>query len=290
MQTVLDFFKNLIGIFTTMQFPQDYIDIILVAIIIYFIIKFAKDTRVGHLIRGIILILALYEFAILLELSALSYILKNTIQLSFIAIIIVFQPELRSGLEKIGRVKFSNIKNIQSLTRNDINAMTYSMIDAVCESCKVLSLRKIGALLVFERSSRLGEILDTGTPVDATVTSQTIVTLFFPNTPLHDGAVIIRDNRIASAGCLLPLSKDIQISKDLGTRHRAAVGITEMSDALSVVVSEETGRISYALDGKIVIGITVDELRKLLEDKFIISDKTHLGFKIFKKEVSNNED
>ena len=289
MQIILDFFKNLIGIFSTMQFPQDYIDIILVAIIVYFVIKFAKDTRVGHLIRGIILILALYELSILLELSALTYILKNTIQLSFIAIIIVFQPELRSGLEKIGRVKLSNIRSIQSLTGNDINALTYSMIDAVCESCKVLSLRKIGALLVMERSSKLGEILDTGTPIDATVTSQTIVTLFFPNTPLHDGAVIIRDNRIASAGCLLPLSKDLQISKELGTRHRAAVGITEMSDALSIIVSEETGRISYALDGKIHIGITVDELRNLLEDKFIVSDKPHRGFRLFKKEVNDGE-
>ena len=224
MQAVLNFFKNLIGIFTTMEFPEDYIDIVLVAIIVYYVIKFAKDTRVGHLIRGIILVLVLYEFAIVAELSALTYILKNTIQLSFIAIIIVFQPELRSGLEKIGRVKFSNIRSFQSLTKSDINAMTTSVIDAVCESCKMLALKKTGALIVFERSSRLGEILDTGTLLDAAVSSQTVMTLFFPNTPLHDGAVIIRDNRIASAGCLLPLSKNLEISKELGTRHRAAVG------------------------------------------------------------------
>ena len=216
-------------------------------------------------------------------------ILKNTIQLSFIAIIIVFQPELRSALEKLGRVKFSNITNFQSLTGTDVNTSAYAMIDSICESCKVLSLRKIGALVVFERSSKLGDIIDTGTIVDASITSQTLITLFFPNTPLHDGAVIIRDNRIASAGCLLPLSKDLEISKDLGTRHRAAVGITEMSDALSIVVSEETGRISYALDGKIKIGITVEELRELLVDKFIITEKNHRGFKLLKKEVDDGE-
>ncbi len=289
MQAVLDFLKNLIGIFTTMEFPEDYIDIILVAIIVYYVMKFAKETRVGHLIRGIIIVLFLYEFATIAELSALSYILKNTIQLSFIAIIIVFQPELRSGLEKIGRVKFSSIRNFQSLTKNDINAMTDSVIDAVCDSCKTLALHKTGALIVFERSSKLGEILDTGTMLDSTVSSQTIMTLFFPNTPLHDGAVVIRDNRIASAGCLLPLSKNLEISKDLGTRHRAAVGITEMSDAISVIVSEETGRISYAFDGKIHIGITVDELRHVLQDKLLISDKSSRALKFFKKEVSDDE-
>ena len=289
MQAVLNFFKNLIGIFTTMEFPEDYIDIVLVAIIVYYVIKFAKDTRVGHLIRGIILVLALYEFAIVAELSALTYILKNTIQLSFIAIIIVFQPELRSGLEKIGRVKFSNIRSFQSLTKSDINAMTTSVIDAVCESCKMLALKKTGALIVFERSSRLGEILDTGTLLDAAVSSQTVMTLFFPNTPLHDGAVIIRDNRIASAGCLLPLSKNLEISKELGTRHRAAVGITEMSDAVSVIVSEETGRISYAIDGKIKIGVSVDELKWMLEDKLLVSEKSNRAFKRFKKEVNDDE-
>lgn len=289
MQAVLNFFKNLIGIFTTMEFPEDYIDIVLVAIIVYYVIKFAKETRVGHLIRGIIIVLFLYEFAIIAELSALSYILKNTIQLSFIAIIIVFQPELRSGLEKIGRVKFSNIRSFQSLTKSDINAMTDSMIGAVCESCKMLALRKTGALIVFERSSRLGEILDTGTLLDASVSAQTLMTVFFPNTPLHDGAVVIRDNRIACAGCLLPLSKNLEISKELGTRHRAAVGITEMSDAVAVIVSEETGRISYASDGKIHIGITVDELKQVLEDKLLVNGKSNIAFKLFKKEVSDNE-
>lgn len=289
MQAVIGFFKNLIGIFTTMKFPMDYIDIILVAIIVYFVIKFARDTRTGHLIRGVLLILALYQIAIFMNLSALTYILKNTIQLSFIAIIIVFQPELRSGLERIGRVRFSSIRNFQSMNKDDYNAMTESMISAVCESCRIMSERRIGALIVFEISAKLGDILDTGINIDAAVTPQTVITIFFPNTPLHDGAVIVRDNRIESAGCLLPLSKNLEISKELGTRHRAAVGVTESSDALAVVVSEETGRISYALDGKIHINITERQLRELLEDKLLIPSKKKRFFGRKKKEVESNE-
>ena len=290
MQIVLDFFKNLIGIFTTMKFPVDYIDIILVAIIVYYCIKFARDTRTGHLIRGVILILVLYQLAILMNLSALTYILKNTIQLSFVAIIIVFQPELRAGLERIGRVKFSTIRNLQTISKGDYNSMTNTMIDSVCESCRILSERRIGALMVFELSVKLGDILDTGIGVDASITPQTVITIFFPNTPLHDGAVIIRDNKIASAGCLLPLSKNLEISKELGTRHRAAVGITETSDALAVVVSEETGKISYALDGKIHIGISEDQLRNLLKDKLLIPEKKKNYFKRLKKEVVDDEE
>lgn len=288
MQVVLDFLKNLISIFTTLKFPADYIDIALVAFLVYYCIKFARDTRMGHLIRGILFIIVLYQLALLFELSALSYILTNTLQLSVIAVLIVFQPELRSVLEKIGRVKFTSIRNMHSIKGVDINTVTISMIDSVCESCKLMSERRIGALMVFEMSGKLGDILDTGISVDASITPQTLLTIFFPNTPLHDGAVIIRDNRIASAGCLLPLSKNLEISKELGTRHRAAVGISEISDALAVVVSEETGRISYSLDGKIKIDITVQELYTLLTDKFVVPDKKINPFKFFKKERKEN--
>lgn len=289
MHLVLDFFKNLIGIFSTMKFPNDYIDIALVTVLVYYIIKFARDTRVGHLMRGIIVIFALYQFSAIVRLSALSYILKNTIQLSFIAIVIVFQPELRAGLERIGRVRFSSLKNFQSLTRNDFNALTNTVINNVCESCQNLSSRKIGALVVFEKTTPLGDLLDTGIAIDSNVNSQTLVTMFFPNTPLHDGAVIIRDNRIASAACLLPLSKNLELSKELGTRHRAAVGVTENSDAISVVVSEETGKISYSINGKIHIGVTVQQLKNILQKNLLIPEKASRGFKLFRKEVADNE-
>jgi len=283
MQALLDFFKNLIGIFTTMEFPNDFIDIILVAVLVYYCIKFARDTRIGHLIKGILLILVLNQLALILELSALNYILKNTIQLSFIAIIIIFQPELRSALEKLGRVKFSTLKSFQSLSRTDYNTMSESMISSVCESAKILSEKKIGALIVFEMSGKLGDILNTGINLDCVISPQTIITIFFHNTPLHDGAVIIRDNKIASAGCLLPLSKNLEISKELGTRHRAAVGITEVTDALSVIVSEETGKISYAYDGKIHINISVDQLSEVLREKLIIPETQTGMFNFLKR-------
>ncbi len=289
MQVVLEFFKNLIGIFTTMKFPFDYIDIVLVAIIVYYCIKFAMDTRMGHLIRGVILVLVLYQIAIFMNLSALEYILKNTIMFGFIAVIIVFQPELRAGLERIGRMNFNTIKNLQTANSNDYNLVTGKMIDDICESCRIMSERRIGALLVFEMTVKLGDILDTGISVDASVSPQTLITIFFPNTPLHDGAVIIRDNKIASAGCLLPLSKNLEISKELGTRHRAAVGMTEASDAVVVVVSEETGKISYAIDGKIHIGISQNQLKSILEDKLLLPEKKKRFFKRHKKEVSGDE-
>ena len=290
MQGILDFFKNLFGIFATMKFPVDYLDIIVVAVLIYFVMKFAKETRTGQLVKGVILILVLHQLARLLNFTALTYILENAIQLSFIAILIVFQPELRSGLERIGRIKFSTLKNIQSLNKNETNDDANKMINAVCESCTILSKRRIGALLVFEQTAKLGEIIKTGFNVDAAMTAQTLITIFFPNTPLHDGAVIVRNNRIESAGCLLPLSKNLGLDRELGTRHRAAVGITESSDAIAVIVSEETGNISYALNGRLYSGITEQQLRKMLEDRFIVPEKKFTPFKFFKKEVTDNEE
>ena len=289
MQNILDFFKNLIGIFATMKFPVDYLDILVVAVLIYFVMKFAKETRMGHLIRGILIIFFTLQVAKFMNFTALTYILENTIQLSFIAILVVFQPELRSGLERIGRVKFGTIKGIQSIDRKDYNETTNNMIDSVCESCKILSSRRIGALMVFELSGRLGEIHDTGFPVDAAITTQTLITIFFPNTPLHDGAVIVRDNRIMSAGCLLPLSKNLELNRELGTRHRAALGITESSDAIAVVVSEETGKISYAMNGKLYSGINEEQLRRLFEENFLLPEKRFDPFKMFKKEVADDE-
>jgi diadenylate cyclase len=177
----------------------------------------------------------------------------------------MFQPELRTVLEKIGRTNLRNI-NIFNTQKGAVeNRVTY-VIDQVCECCKDLSARRIGGLMVFERSTKLGDIINTGISVDSDVTSQMLGTIFFPNTPLHDGAVVIRDYRIAAAGCLLPLSQRMEISSSLGTRHRAAVGVSEISDALTVVISEETGRISYTYNSEIFIGVTVEELRSVMTE------------------------
>ncbi len=150
--------------------------------------------------------------------------------------------------------------------------MTHKMINSVCECVRDLSARHIGGLIVFENSTKLGEIINTGTALDAEISSQALVTIFFPNTPLHDGAVILRDFKIAAAGCLLPLTQRYEISSSLGTRHRAAVGMSEVSDAIVVVVSEETGKISYTKNGEITIGVTEAELREVLMDAFIVKN------------------
>ena len=196
------------------------------------------------------------------------------LQYGFLAIIVVFQPELRSILEKMGRTNLHNI-NIFNTQKNESDNKKNAVIDYVCECCEDLSSRRIGALLVFERSTKLGDIINTGIVIDSEISSQVLGTIFFPNTPLHDGAVIIRDNRIAAAGCLLPLSQRMEISSSLGTRHRAAVGISEVSDAITVVISEETGCISYTANGVITTGVSVKQLKEVLL-KQLITDSNSL--------------
>ncbi len=262
-----DFFSHLLNVIRTFQF-KDLIDILVVAYLIYAVLRFIKQTRAGHLLRGLALLLAFIVLAKALDLSALGYLMNNVLQLSFITIIIVFQPELRSLLEKMGRINLTNILPF-SRTGGTERERIQQAIDHVCSCCADLSARKIGGLMVFEKTTGLGDIEATGTYLNCDLTAQVLVTIFFPKTPLHDGAVFVRDFKIISAGCLLPLSQRLEISKALGTRHRAAVGLSEISDAVTVVVSEETGNISYAQNGEIHIGITVEELRDVLCENFI---------------------
>lgn len=264
---ISDFFGHLVNVIRTIQF-KDCIDILLVAYIIYSVLHFIKQTRAGHLLRGLGILLVLIILAQSMELSAVGYLMTNVLQLSFITIIIVFQPELRSLLEKLGRIDISRVF-VFSKTANTETDRINNAINSVCECCSDLSNRKIGGLMVFEKTTKLGEVEVTGTYLNSDLSAQMLVTIFFPNTPLHDGAVFIRNFRIVSAGCLLPLSQRLEISKALGTRHRAAVGLSEISDAVIVVVSEETGRISYAQNGEIHIGITEEELRTVLLDNFL---------------------
>ena len=262
-----DFFDHLLNVLRTFQF-KDLIDILVVAYLIYSGLRFIKQTRAGHLMRGLVLLLVFIVLAEGLELSALGYLMSNVLQLSFIAIIIVFQPELRSLLEKMGRINFSHILPFSRSSGTEQDRIS-SAISNVCSCCSDLSARRIGGLMVFEKTTRLGDVESTGTYLNSDLTAQLLVTIFFPNTPLHDGAVFIRDFKVISAGCLLPLSQRLEISKALGTRHRAAVGLSEISDAVVVVVSEETGKISYAQNGEIHIGVTVDELQAVLRENFL---------------------
>ncbi|MHB8065343.1 MAG: diadenylate cyclase CdaA [Ruminiclostridium sp.] len=245
---------------------RSIIDISIVSYLCYKLIQLVKETRAWQLVKGIIVILVVYLISELLKLRTLAFILNKTIELAGFALVVVFQPELRRGLEQIGR---SNFKNFFSFDENDDVIHTTFTIEEIVKAATELSRTKTGALIVVERETKLGEIINTGTKLDSSVSAELIINIFTPNTPLHDGALILRDNKLKSAACFLPLTDNPNLSKELGTRHRAALGITEVSDCISVVVSEETGKISYALNGGLSRNLTPDILRKALNKNLL---------------------
>ncbi|MDP4108524.1 MAG: diadenylate cyclase CdaA [Bacillota bacterium] len=242
----------------------DVVDILTVAYLLYRVVKLIRDTSAERLLKGIVFLLIVMQLSEWLNLNVINFILKNLMQLGFLAIIIVFQPELRKMLEQVGKNRLSTIFYRDA----DTNEIQRSIFQTV-EAASSMSWSKIGALIVFERNDKLGDIIKTGTLVDAEISSELVKNVFYPKAPLHDGAMIIRDARIISAGCVLPLSENPNLSRELGTRHRAAVGISERSDALCVVVSEETGAISVASGGMLKRHLAPETLEKLLMKEFI---------------------
>ena len=240
---------------------RDIIDIIGVAILLYYVYRFIRDRRAGKLALGVGFIVVFLLLSDMFELNAMQFLLKNVFQVGLIALVVVFQPELRSALEKMGGESLRGIRSIGE--QKDVSA-AYAVIDAVSEAASDMSRTKTGALMVFERSTRLGDVINTGTVVNADATPFLIKNIFFNKAPLHDGAMIIRDYRVYAAGCLLPLSENPDIIKDLGTRHRAGIGMSENSDAVVVIVSEETGTISVAYEGKLKRNFTRESLAKEL--------------------------
>lgn len=239
----------------------DIFDILIVAYIIYKTFRLVKETRAEQLIKGIVILLVLLQLSYTLRLNAINFIIRNAMQFGVIAILIVFQPELRRALEKMGRSRFSKFFVFDdSIEREALE----NIIKQISDACEVLSKDKIGALIVIERETKIGDIIRTGINLDSYISSELLLNIFTPNAPLHDGAVVIRENRIKAAGCFLPLTQNQYLSKELGTRHRAAIGISENSDAAVVVVSEETGKISIALDGDLTRNLTIETLKKAL--------------------------
>ncbi len=264
-----DIWENLISVFRLMG-VVDYIDILLLAWFIYKGIKIIKETRAEQLIKGIIIIAILFFAVNQFQLKSMKVIMEMFLNVGIVAILIVFQPELRRILEKMGRTKVKNIVLGFESKTDSSSADINNCIEAVCSACEQLSLTATGALIVFERETKLGEQIDTGTILGAVPSTEIFGNIFFPNTPLHDGAVIIRDGKIYAAGCFLPKpQKEELISKALGSRHRAAIGMSEVSDAVVVVVSEETGTISVAENGSLTRFYTKDTLRKLLLQRLI---------------------
>lgn len=266
-----DVFNEVKNALLSFNWLSDVLDIILVAFLIYAGIKLIRDTKAIQLAKGFILILILFGIVKLLHMEVSSYIFSMIFSNLLLVLVVIFSPEIRHVLESVGRSSVSKI-NPFSLTNNESiirNEKANIMINSVCKACSEMSDKKIGALIVFERETLLGDIIETGTTVDAELSPEMIGNIFFPKAPLHDGAAIIRDFRLCAAGCILPLTKTNDISRALGTRHRAALGMSEQSDALIVVVSEETGAISLAEKGNLRRDISDGDLREILSENFI---------------------
>lgn len=241
----------------------DILDILVIAFIIYKAIGFLLETKAGRLVKGIVILFVIYVLANALELATLKWLLTKVMGSAIIAVVVIFQPELRRILETVGNTKFSHNRFFD----NDDTAVVES-IDKIGKAVGFMSEKKIGALIVFERRNQLGEIVNTGTVLDAVASVSFVNNIFFPKSPLHDGALIVREGRLLAAGCILPLTQSENVHSDLGTRHRAAIGMSENSDAVVLVVSEETGIISIAVDGKITRNYNsvtaIAELQRLL--------------------------
>lgn len=241
----------------------DIIDIVVVAYFLYRLYLMLKNTRAATLVKGLLVLVAFMIVCRTLNLHVISWLLEKSMTVIMVALPVVFQPELRRALEQIGRGKL--FRKGSELDEQELEAM----LEDVAAATKVMSKAKVGALMVFERATGLVERIETGVPIDGLVSSGLIQNIFVKDTPLHDGAVVIRGNRIVAACCLLPLTENRNLSQELGTRHRAAIGISEQSDAMVLVVSEETGAISIARNGELVRYLTVDDVKEILRNAIV---------------------
>lgn len=277
------------------QYPIKLISLILDLVIVIFLgykfVKSVKKSRVAQLLKGIVLFVVIVAISDLLNLKILNFILTSVMTYGVIALIIIFQPELRRTLEQLGSNKFTRFfgidKDVITKTKEDV----YKIVIAAME----LSKTKTGGLIVIEREIKIKDIIETGVILDAEVSPQLLVNLFTPNTPLHDGAVIISENKIVSAACILPLASSQDIAKELGTRHRAAIGISKESDAIAIVVSEETGKVSIARDGTLIADLKEDALKKILiknivSDRYKEDKKTRKNVLKLKNRLNKNKD
>ena len=247
----------------------DALDIVLVSFIIYNAIKLVRETRAGQLVKGIVVLLAVWGFSKLLRLSMMETLLTYLFQYALILLMIVFQPEIRRALEQLGRSGPGQRNWLSGGVSDETLRLTRRAINAVVDAAALMSKQKTGALMVFEMKTKLGDIIDTGTIVNAVPSAPIICNIFFNKAPLHDGAMILRDGMVYAAGCILPLTKSDRVAIELGTRHRAAIGMSENSDAVIVVVSEETGQISVVVDGVIARNFTRETLRSELESRLL---------------------
>ena len=270
----------------------DILDILVIAFLIYKCIDFFRKTRGGQLVKGLILLLIMSLVAQWLDMVTVNWIMVRIIDSLLIIAVVIFHPEIRRVLERVGTSKLGLLGKGSVTDAEEENLS--KCIDAACKAAGTMQEQKCGALMVFERNTQLGEIISTGTLVDAEATSPLICNIFYPKSPLHDGGMILRNGRVYAAGCILPLTQNTHLSRELGTRHRAAVGMSENSDAVVVVVSEETGNISLAVNGELRRGFDAITLHNELAELLIDTTETNTGFfarvvGLLSKKTSNNK-
>ena len=239
----------------------DILEIIIISFLVYHILLWIKQTRAWALLKGLIVILVFLFIAVLLNMTTILWIAQNVFSIAMIALVVMLQPELRKALEELGRKNFFSSMLVD---KKDVNKLSARTINEIVKACVEMGKVRTGALIVVEKMQSLADYERTGIEVDGLVSSQLLINIFEKNTPLHDGAVIIRENRVTSATCYLPLSDNMALSKELGTRHRAGIGISEVTDSVTVIVSEETGKISVAHEGELETNLDADRLRECL--------------------------
>lgn len=251
----------------------DVVEMIIIAFFIYQILKWIKSTRAWMLFKGIIMVLVFFLIAGLLHMSTILWLGEKLVSVGMVALVVVFQPELRKALEQLGRKNIFHVLFSFSFNKSGEARFSDKTVNEIVKACYEMGAVKTGALIVVEQEEHLNEYIRTGIMVDAVLTRQLLINIFEKNTPLHDGAVIVRGDRVIAATCYLPLTDNLELSKDLGTRHRAAVGISEVSDALTIVVSEETGQISVTMNGVLRRDLTPEELTEVLKKIMYVKPK-----------------
>lgn len=259
--------QDIISVLMSIQIA-DILDIAIVSYLLYKVLGFIRETRALQLVKGIVILMALFVLSSIFHLSLLNWLLKSLVTVGMFAVVVIFQPELRRGLEKVGQKTFLSGQRM-NMDKDEALAVVAELTDAIDE----LSATRTGGLMAFEKNTRLNDIIESGNVIDAKITARLIGNLFYEGSPLHDGAVIVRNDRIAAASCVLPLTDKHNIGRNLGTRHRAAVGLSEVCDALIIVVSEETGAISIAHNGMLKRFLDIKTVEKALMEHYIPHDK-----------------
>ena len=292
MNTIISFFRDYVAWLTIPDFTiTDVLEIAIIAFAFYHIILWINDTRAWVLLKGMVILGIIFLVALVLEMNVVLWVFQNAMVVGIMALVVIFQPELRRALEQLGRKKiFSNLFSFSTGEYDGRQSvLTEKTINEIVRASYEMGAVKTGALMVIEQNVALGEYVRTGISIDGIVSSQLLINIFEHNTPLHDGAVIIRGNRIVSATCYLPLTDSMDIGKELGTRHRAAVGISEVSDSLTIIVSEETGAVSLAKDGNLYKHLKKEELLEKLKQLKIDEENNTDVFKKWKDLLQNEK-